>query len=155
MILTEWLLDIGNEVLKKYPPKGSTTYCNFGVYDICKRFGFFFWNKDYNRPMLANEMIQALKGNTKWRNIDLDTAEKYLNKKGSEKETCLILAGEPKKIHGHVTILCPGKHISSGKWNREVPYCFNVGPKKYHGLVGLNYAFATIPDFYLYIGSFV
>lgn len=62
----------------------------------------------------------------------------------------MVVAGLEGRKHGHVVVIYPGKMVFSGKWERWVPLCMNVGKSNWVGR-GINYAFRKEPKYFLYM----
>lgn len=59
----------------------------------------------------------------------------------------LSIACQYDTPHGHVAKVLPKMTVYSNKWGCSVPLLCNVG--KSNGIVGANWAFATMPDFFM------
>ncbi len=115
------------------------TYCNFSVWIPARVFGV---NLD---GMRANAIYKHLKESKDWRQIDgfhLDEAHTLVN------EGRLVIAAQEGWLVGHVATGCPGPKVGSGKWKCQVLRVANVG--RDNGVMGLNYAFRTFPDLFVY-----
>lgn len=112
------------------------TFCNYAVKRICNYLGYDkFGDKD-----TANDIIKHCCGLSVWRNILPDVAQSKANLGH------IVIAGLVDKPHGHVAVVYPGQMVYSGKWLTYVPRVANVG--KNTGIIGVNYAFKTPPEFY-------
>lgn len=124
---------------------GLITYCNLNVYRVVQALGLnLFYNFDADRPMLANEMVTYMdifpQRFSRFQNHVI--AHELVNK------GFLILAGQKEELHGHITPLYPSAGMkTSGKWRTQVPYVSNVGER--NEIMGLNFAFADLPDYYI------
>jgi hypothetical protein len=120
----------------EWQQKGTTTYCNFSVEHAARCFGIRDFTKADGRPMTANEITATLEKS--WHEIpQFEDAQSIAN--------CgrLVIAASKGNPHGHVCFLVPAvSMIDSATWGRKMPLCANVGPAKYTGIKGLNYAFS-------------
>ena len=127
------------------------TWCNYFVTSVLLSCGYLDFNhgnsvlslsEDY--PMMANAICDHLDRDTEnWERIEI--REDIIN----QKEVPLIIAALRGQQHGHVAILLPGRWIYSGKWDKEVPICANIGGRNEYG-IGINYVFRSEPEYYLF-----
>ena len=62
----------------------------------------------------------------------------------------LVFAAIKDAPHGHIAPISPsGTLETSGSWKIQIPHCYNVG--KQNKLMGINYAFSELPDFFIAI----
>lgn len=121
-------------------PGVDVTYCNLFVHRVSKLMGFdYFFNRQAERVMLANEIIAWLERNGR----QLNTIEAF----EAAKEGRFVIAGRRGDEHGHIAIIYPCPHLAySGRWGMGVPLCANVG--KVNGIFGVNWAFQILPEYY-------
>lgn len=135
-----------------FNPEGGLTFCNYFLHSVACAFGVrgFFDNK-MNRVLMANEMYGRLKSG-EIKGFKFFTGD-Y---KSLVQDMCisplLVIAAQVGEIHGHVCVLAPEKElVQSFKWKKAVPQVANVGKTNFYGK-GLNFAFATEPEIFVYIG---
>lgn len=106
-----------------------------------------------------SKMLMGMAGYGKFDGMLADDIYQFVQKPESGWEKCtmadalqhaidrLSIACQYDVPHGHVTKILPRMTIYSSKWEASVPFCANVG--KSNGIVGVNWAFATMPDFFM------
>lgn len=122
--------------------KQDTTYCNFGIFRILSEFDkqMYFWNKEANRIMLANEMYDKL--NSSNISIGLDSDIFY-------NSNSIFIACTKGIKHGHIAIIYPSySRVYSTKWGKKAPLVANIG--HINGVMGLNWAFAEEPKIFYF-----
>ena len=122
-------------------PKNGETYCNIGFWLMMKLLGHSipFTNQAQNSPLLANEIIDILEKN--YKKIDMDYC---LNNVLSGN---IFVCGLKAKEHGHIAVIYPMiSPVISKKFKKEVPLVANIG--KTNGIMGMNWAFREMPNFY-------
>jgi hypothetical protein len=127
--------------------KEVTTFCNLACFRLVQDLGLpYYWNDALDRPMLANEAIGYMDDNPNQFSKFHDPVTAWeLANKGH-----LIFAALKNIPHGHIAPVYPTPGmVTSGKWRIQVPYVSNVGIK--NEIMGINFAFADIPDFYAVI----
>lgn len=125
----------------------TTTFCNFNAYNIAKALGLnMFWNSEANRPMMANEAVDYMLTNP----ARFLCFHNHLSAFTLVNQGHLVFAALKNTPHGHIVPVYPSVGMeTSGKWMAQVPYCSNVGAR--NDIMGLNYAFADVPCYYLTI----
>lgn len=134
------LIEICEDVVNdpSLAPADGKTYCNIALHRIAVKCGV-----SYFEGKLANDICDLVAGHKDWRKeADLARVQKHANSGG------LAIAAQKDTPHGHVAVVAPGMAVPSGKWGKDAPIVANVGKK--NGIMGANFAFATIPDFYLH-----
>jgi hypothetical protein len=146
-ILPADLTRLGHEAVEKFPPKGTTTYCNFGVAHIAAAYGVKL-ERGPGAPMLANEMADHFASSKDWRIVgDWEDAWRLACAGG------LVVAASKGNPNGHVACLVPSASMAdSGTFGRRVPFIANVGPAKHHGVKALSFGFSpkNFPTLYAY-----
>lgn len=124
-----------------------TTHCNSFVHAVASKMGYKgFWQ---GYPIMANNMVELMLQEVDWmKEKDGEMAQYHANQ-GS-----LVIAGQKSEGHGHVCVIRPGNMIFSGKWNKTVPKCANVGKDVFLGK-GVNFSFQTEPDYFCLKSSLV
>lgn len=122
----------------EYAPRDGVTHCNQFVSEICSTLGF----KDLDGK-LANEICDAISKHPQWSEEPSAERCQDLANGGT-----LIIAGIKANPHGHITVICPGKIKTSGRWG-DVPSCANVGKDLFIGK-GINWAFSEWPKFWIW-----
>lgn len=116
-----------------------TTHCNQFVSDVMLSQNYHSFE-----GRVANTIFDTMifeKQN--WRVID---------PKDWKGET-IVVAAQKGKIHGHCCILLPGEYVPSGKWQKKVPLCANIGNDNFWNK-GVNYAFGNLePSYFEFIKS--
>jgi hypothetical protein len=107
------------------------TYCNLFICDV-------MLTQNYHRfeGRVANTIIDIIEFE-KWKKIEPK----------DWKQDSIVIAAQKDEPHGHVCILLPGDFIQSGKWNKLVPLCANIGKDNYW-LKGTNFVFRTEPTYF-------
>jgi len=126
---------------KEYAPKDGTTYCNFASADIAEAMGCMTL-----RDKLANEIATMMETSPDWQPVPMDKAQALANS-GS-----LVFAIARATGHGHICVVRPGLESTSGKWGVRVPAVMNIGKDCFIGK-GVNWAFQSPPDFYVWKAS--
>jgi hypothetical protein len=132
-----------------FRPTKKATFCNLATHKLCCELGLppFFWEDGENRPMMANEMVVTLETNPDKFSKFTDHARAWdLARKGH-----LVFAARSDHPHGHIAPLYPSEGmISSVKWkSNTIPLVSNVGVR--NDVIGVNFAFAEVPGYYLVI----
>lgn len=127
------------EAIERFQPKGETTYCNCAVQYIAEKMGFTGFD-----DMLANQMIWRMRNAPDFAVVSPEAAQQIAN------DGRLVIAGREDQPHGHVCVCAPGTTLYSGKWRDKAPMVFNVGAR--NGLMGANYAFREMPDYWAWVG---
>jgi hypothetical protein len=124
-----------------------TTHCNQFVNGVAKSLSYFsFWPSSSVNPMLANEIFAWVWSSSEWTNIDGTVAQSHAN------TGAFVIAVQQDEPHGHVCVIRPGTMTSSGKWNKMVPKCANVGGTVFLDK-GVNYAFGEKEPAYFVLNS--
>jgi hypothetical protein len=107
------------------------------VNDILSNLGYYAF-----QGKTANGIIEQIRFDKKcW--ITLHETPTAIN--------TLIVAGRIGDPHGHVNILLTGEPVMSGKWNKVVPQCANIGKDNYW-MKGVNYSFKIEPEYFQFQG---
>jgi hypothetical protein len=121
-------------------PDGSVTHCN----QYCQRIAEDLGEKDlWGGAVMANDMIAYMDAHPEkfFKFSDHMKAWQMVN------DGSLIFPAQREVGHGHLCPLRPSVGMeTSGNWKAQVPFCSNVG--KTVGIMGVNYAFRTPPDYY-------
>lgn len=131
-----------------FAPAEGVTFCNLATFRLLQNLGFpHFWNEKKERPMVANECVDFCEGNP-------DKFSKFYNPAKAHALANLghlVLAAIKDMPHGHIAPIYPVmESVTSGKWpGQKIPKVSNVGEE--NKVMGLNYAFRDMPNFYLVI----
>ena len=127
------IIEVVKPIWDKWAKEDNTiqTYCNLFINDV-------MLTQDYHgfEGRVANTMIDIMEFE-KWKKIE----------SGDWKQDSIVLAARKDDPHGHINILLPGDLIQSGKWNKLVPLCANIGKDNFFGK-GINFAFRIEPTYY-------
>lgn len=116
-----------------FQARGNETYCNFGLRLIAEaRFNYDGFN-NLNANAICDKVAKE------WRKVSAEEAQRM-------SVTSMVIAAQKGTAHGHVAFVVPEPLVKSGKWNKSIPQVANVG--KTNGIMGVNFAFATEPDYY-------
>lgn len=114
------------------------TFCNQAAHAIASDFGCDAFDKK-----LANEIVKLMKESDEWSPCSSEKACKL-----AQLGHLVVAAQFNAQGPGHVAVVYPGPMLFSGKWNKKVPMVANVG--KTNGIMGVNFAFASEPEYFLY-----
>lgn len=132
------------------------TWCNYFVTSLLMEFNYLTFNHGNSvlslsdeYPMTANEICEVVEEDKEyWTEVSDIGIKEFV----TSDYFPLILAVSKGETHGHVAPLIPGQFISSGKWNKEVPLCANIGSKNAYA-VGVNMCFKTEPRYFKFKGE--
>lgn len=130
-----------------FEPKNGVTYCNMAAFKLVQDLGFnYLWNGKRNRPMLANECVDYFEAHPEqFSKFYSPMYAADLALRGH-----LVFAALKDTPHGHIAPVYPDQElVTSGKWRAQVPKVSNVGAE--NKIMGLNFAFGDMPNFYLVI----
>lgn len=135
----------------KFTPEDGQTDCNGFVNMVAEKMGYKEFKPEGRKwPMIANEICDKMKIDSKWRKTNGNSAQFYAN------HGYLVIAGWRNPNYeksGHVAIVRPGILTTSRKWSIRipgVPKVANVGKAESCRLdLGANWAFGEIPDFFV------
>lgn len=119
-------------------PRDGKTYCNIAVLKFIDEL-----THEHFSLMLANDIYDRLATDPLWGQTGPAGAE------WAALEGRLVIAAQKNEPHGHVVVCLPMVGTYSGKWKITVPLCLNIGAKNSIGR-GVNWAFAQMPDFFVY-----
>ena len=98
------------------------TFCNRSVQFIAQGMGYY----GFKRDQFANDMIQAMGVDAKWREEPFESARvSQMAQKG-----VLVVVGLEDHPHGHVVAAAPEAPQESGSWGEPVPMVAQVGTAK-------------------------
>lgn len=132
------LLDAIHEAFSRpeYQPKNGTTYCNMFTHEVVSKMGF----KGFE-GLMANEIVSLISSHDQWSEVALEKVQDLAN------AGTLVVLGTHGEPHGHVSIACPGRLKTSGRWG-QVPTVASVG--KENMIRGMNWVFSDMPKCYAY-----
>ena len=120
------------------------TYCNMFVSDLM----IFLFDYKYFKGFLANDIHGLLESGDEWEEI---SHEKLISDDFvSTRNHSIIIASQQAKPHGHLVVLVPGNLVYSGKWDKYVPLCANIGKNNFFEK-GVSFAFKDEPQYFLYV----
>ena len=125
---------------KDYGTEPVESYCNLAVHRICRGMKYEAFS-----GMLANQIIDHME--LKWIKTSGSDPDRANSAQVAANIGDLAVAGLGGRKHGHVAVIAPGNKVFSGRWNCYLPRCYNVGMR--NGIMGCNYAFKEIPEFYI------
>ena len=122
-----------------FQPRDGWTYCNWGldlIMKLCYDYAGF-------QGLRANDICDYLEISPSWEKIDIDDI--------ADTDAPIIAAQKNSVGSGHIALVLPWREWThSGKFKRSMPIAANIGKK--NGLMGVNWAFATMPNFYVRVG---
>jgi hypothetical protein len=119
----------------------AETFCNWGLQLLAESL----WNYKGFAGKRANDIVQFVQTSKDWKEVDGNEAHSAA---GAGK---LVIAGiAVQGGTGHVCLICDDNMVFSSKWGKAVPVCVNVGRNNF--IKGVNWAFATEPNYYVYSG---
>lgn len=122
-----------------------TTFCNMFVRDVCECLKYTRFAGMRANDMHRHMVYESNKDNGDFTRIPPIKLAAILN---DEHETSLIIASKPNPDGpGHVCILLPGEFPYSGKYQKAVPLCANIGGTNFWSK-GVSYAFKIEPEYF-------
>jgi hypothetical protein len=126
------------------PKPDGTTYCNYNAFRVAAGLGCpEIWAPLKEGQAMANNMISHMDAHPEifFKFADHMKAWQMVN------DGSLVFAALKAAEHGHICPIYPSVGMeTSGKWRTQVPSCSDVG--KSNGIKGINFAFATEPNYY-------
>lgn len=132
------LLDAIHEAFSRpeYRPNNGITYCNIFTNEVVSKMGF-----KGLEGLMANQILTLISTHDQWSDVPLEKVQDLAN------AGTLVVLGTHGEPHGHVSIACPGRSKTSGRWG-QVPTVASVG--KENMIRGMNWVFSDLPKCYAY-----
>jgi hypothetical protein len=121
------------------------TFCNMFVRDVPEAKGYTKCKGMRANDMHRHMVYESNKEAGDFTRIPPMGLAEVLN---DEHEAPIIIASKPNMDGpGHVCILLPGEFQFSGKWQKNVPLCANIGGTNFWNK-GASYAFKVEPEYF-------